>query len=189
MKGTRRKISAERVTDLMREFPQNPLAVNEILPVSQILSENGQEDYDGIRDYDERMEDNIKFAARFPKDYVSSQPFVYAFAKTLNYSYNLGDGWDFTIKAFDSVEYLGRRITARKIREAIKYVCKLARPTVIAADGLPLIEDVGGADGYADFLRCINGQPSDRYEDKKECLAWAKENGWSRKIGDLKTIL
>ena len=74
------------------------------------------------------------------------------------------------------------------MREAIKNVCTIARPVVFALDGLPLVEDVGGVKGYTDFLRGINGLPSDMYEDKEERLAWAKSLGWKSRVHK-KTLL
>ena len=55
---------------------------------------------------------------------------------------------------------------------------------VIAAEGLPLIEDVGGVYGFMEFLR-----KTGMYEDAKESLLWTRGNGWAGKIGNLKTLL
>ncbi len=185
------KISSETIDGLKREFYLNPLALNEALPIDQVLSHDGQEEYKNIDEYNAYMDECFKDAADYPKQTQKSQPFLYSFAKTLNYSYDFGDGWSFTIKPLKNVEYLIKdgRITVDKIREAIKDVCTLARPVVIAADGLPLVEDVGGEYGYMEFLKGINGQGSGLYENEKESLQWAKGNGWSEKIGNLKTLL
>ena len=67
----------------------------------------------------------------------------------------------------------------------------------IAADGLPLVEDVGGLHGYTAFLRAIHPteersywaeHPEEQrpdngpYETKQESLAWAKGLGWKDKV-------
>lgn len=184
-------VKSKSIYDLPREFYLNPLALNEALPVGQIMSDDGQESYADIEDYNKYMEECFGTADEYPTESQMSQPYLYGFAETLNYSYDFGDGWNLTIKAMKDVEYLVKdgRITAEQIKEAMKDVCTLARPVVIAADGLPLVEDVGGGYGFNEFLKGINGLGSSMYDDKKESLAWAKGNGWSGKIGNLKTML
>ncbi len=185
------EITSKNIDGLKREFYLNPLALNEALPVDQVLSHNGQEEYKNIDEYNVYMDECFEDAAEYPEETQMSQTFLYSFAKILNYRYDFGDGWSFTIKPFKTVEYLIKdgRITVDKIREAIKDVCTLARPVVIAADGLPLVEDVGGEYGYMEFLKGIHGLGNGVYANKKESLQWAKGNGWSGKIGNLKTLL
>lgn len=60
---------------------------------------------------------------------------------------------------------------------------------MVAADGLPLIEDVGGVSGYLDFIKGIHGLDSDIYDDKEDSLKWAKGQGWTGKIGNIRTLL
>ena len=89
-----------------------------------------------------------------------------------------------SFRTFREITLTKGRVSAAEIKEAMKSVLTLARPMVIAADGLPLIEDVGGPYGFMEFLK-----GEGMYEDREESLAWAKGNGWTGKIGNLKTLL
>lgn len=172
------------VQDAIKDETIDRFDVNETVPVNEILSVEGHSEYSDIKEYDEYMKECIDEAGEYPKDSSLSMPFVYSFARKLLYEYDFGDGWDFIITPHEDVEYLGERVTAGEMKEAIKSVLTLARPMVIAADGLPLIEDVGGVYGFIEFLK-----GEGMYEDKEESLLWAKGNGWSGKIGNLKTLL
>ncbi|MCH4034628.1 MAG: plasmid pRiA4b ORF-3 family protein [Lachnospiraceae bacterium] len=70
---------------------------------------------------------------------------------------DFGDHWEFAITPMPDVESLLRdkRTTLPKVREAIRKVCTLARPVLLAYDGLNLKEDVGGAMGFPDFLEAL----------------------------------
>ena len=179
-----KKFSEKTLEDLRFSFECNPLAVNETLSVCEIFAVDGHKQFSSIKEYDEYMEEALAEAANYPKDTVQSSPFMYAFADKLNYIYDFGDEWRFVITPHEDVEYLKGRVTASEMKEAIKSVLTLARPRVIAADGLPLIEDVGGAYGFMEFLQKVC-----RCEGYEEDLEWAKGNGWTGKIGNLKTLL
>ena len=56
----------------------------------------------------------------------------------------------------------------------------------LKADGLPLMDDVGGLNGFCDFLQRIR---SDDLKEKEENLAWAKSMGWTGRIGKVENIL
>lgn len=70
---------------------------------------------------------------------------------------DFGDNWEFAITPMPDVEYLLRdkRTTLPKVREAIRKVCTLSRPVLLAYDGLNRKEDVGGAMGFPDFLEAL----------------------------------
>lgn len=71
-------------------------------------------------------------------------------------------------------------------RTALKQAEQNHVPVCIHAEGLPLIEDVGGPGGFFDLLRTIHG------EDKEEAAGyrtWAKGQGWTGTIGKAETLL
>lgn len=70
---------------------------------------------------------------------------------------DFGDHWELAITPMPDVEYLLRdkRTTLPKVREAIRKVCTLSRPVLLAYDGLNRKEDVGGAMGFPDFLGAL----------------------------------
>ena len=61
-------------------------------------------------------------------------------------------------------------------REQIARVVALFRPVCISADGLPVLDDVGGIHGYCDFLKELH-EGSD--EEREEMRDWAKGQGWT----------
>jgi hypothetical protein len=174
----------EKIDDLWLGMDFNPLQLNESLPLNEILSVEGHSEYKSLREYDALMKKSIEEASRFPEDTYGACPYVYPFASSLKYTYDFGDDWSFTITPHENVEYLGDRVTAEGMKKAIRSVLTLARPMVIAADGLPLIEDAGGIWGLTAFYK-----GEEQYEDRKESIQWAKGNGWSGKIGNLDTLL
>ena len=103
------------------------------------------------------------------------------------------------------VQYWGKEVNAAEVSEQVKKiwtdemkkVYETWRPVCIAADGLPLVEDVGGLHGYTALLRAIHPteersywaeHPEEQrpdngpYETKQESLAWAKGLGWKDKV-------
>lgn len=71
------------------------------------------------------------------------------------------------------MEYLLRdkRTTLPKVREAIRKVCTLSRPVLLAYDGLNRKEDVGGAMGFPDFLGALK-------KGRESVREWAEETEW-----------
>ncbi len=65
-----------------------------------------------------------------------------------------------------------------------------ANPLCVAADGLPVMDDVGGVSGYCDFLRCIkNGEDTGRYDDPESVKEWARDMGWTGRMSKAQNIL
>lgn len=66
-------------------------------------------------------------------------------------------------------------------------------PVCVAADGLPVMDDVGGVPGYCDFLKFIKGGKSGEecglYEDPKESRDWARGMGWTGRMSKPENIL
>lgn len=59
-------------------------------------------------------------------------------------------------------------------------------PLCVNADGLPVMDDVGGVRGYVDFLKTIHEK--DR-EESEEYIAWARSMGWSGRMSKPENIL
>lgn len=121
----------------------------------------------------------------------------------LIYKYDYGDDWEVRITC--EAEYVGGVESEKAIRfygtdgtpvdEALsdlmlnKCIVK-GNPMCIAADGLPVMDDVGGVSGYCDFLECIkNGEEWERYDDPKESRAWARYMGWTGRMRKPENIL
>ena len=50
-----------------------------------------------------------------------------------------------------------------------------AKPVCVQAEGIPLVEDVGGIDGFLDFIRTIHREDS---EEAASLRTWARGLGW-----------
>ncbi|MCQ2772952.1 MAG: plasmid pRiA4b ORF-3 family protein, partial [Bacilli bacterium] len=135
-------------------------------------------DFENDEEYYEIAIDCINSTMQCDDDDPRSQPFVYPVAHSMYYSYDFGDGWRFKITNTNAKELLEkRRVSVAELKNAVKQVWVTARPYLLAADGLPLVEDVGGVHGYLDFLK-----GEGMYEDKEESLEWAEGQGWENKI-------
>lgn len=169
------EVKSKKLEDLVREFDLNPFAVNETLPISNIM-EIEEERY-SIEEFYETLKEDIKYAQAFPDTSLSSQPDVCGFAGKLHYTYDFGDNWRFTITPSFDASYLVEKgiVTGNEIKNVIQKVCTLARPVMLAFDGYPLVDDVGGTSGYVEMLKQID-------KGDEDIIAWAEGMGWKKKI-------
>ncbi len=180
------KFKEETIDELTKNygFDYNPFSLSENVAIGDILSPDGHTRYKSIEEYDEEMRKNIEKVSIFPDNSYLSQPHVSPFADMLYYTYDYGDDWNFIITPHDDIDYLEGRVSREELEEAVKKVHRLKRPVAIAQDGLPLIDDVGGVYGFADFLNCEG-----LYEDKEERNEWAQDSGWTGKMKSIKSLL
>lgn len=78
--------------------------------------------------------------------------------KTINYTYDFGDNWSFTIKLEDIV-----------------HDYNFGFPTLLEGEQTAPPEDVGGIYGYYDFLEIYNDETHPEYEETKK---WAKSQDY-----------
>ena len=119
-------------------------------------------------------------------------PVVYPFTDELYYNYDYGDSWCVKITCEDA--YVANDATscdelkftdgqAKEVDEALKStLCNVylnKTPVCVMADGLNVMDDVGGIYGYIDFLNTINSQEPDDDGEKESSLRWAKGMGWT----------
>lgn len=99
---------------------------------------------------------------------------AYPVSDTIEYYYDYGDSWKVTITLTDIIDLKEDTIL----------------PVCIKADGLSVLDDVGGVDGYEDFLSCVRGNiPSGPYEEKQESLNWARWLGWTGRMNSPENML
>ena len=58
---------------------------------------------------------------------------------------------------------------------------KTHRPVMLAHDGVMLIEDVGGINGFCDFLELSHSDPPD--DESAMALFWASGQEWKENFG------
>ena len=142
---------------------------------------------------DEDTKEDIKEILRAKIDLPYYQPMTNAPTDVLYYYYDYGDDWRIRITgSYDACDLIEQgRVSQEQLDEAIAKVHMTYKPVCIAADGLSLVDDVGGVWGYAQFLRSQhpreetvywgkdNIPDNGPYDEKQESLIWAKGLGWT----------
>ena len=95
--------------------------------------------------------------------------------RSLLYEYDYGDGWEVTVTVTDAGDVM--EFPDREQRNAAYDAVFLKRPVCVAADGLPVFDDVGGIHGYCEFLKCVAGEESNMFPSAKEAASFAREHG------------
>lgn len=176
-------------------FDTSPNELIERLPIGQVLAikdgENGEDVSvkDSFAAYVEKsMQDEIRRILESGRDEPELQPVIPCCTDELYYEYDFGDGWLVKITAVKDCNDLirSKRVTKAAVDRAAAVVCTENRPVCIAADGLPVLDDVGGLDGYIRFLRGINREEEWAYwakraaregADKEDLLEYIPDNG------------
>lgn len=97
---------------------------------------------------------------------------------TLLYHYDFGDNWEVILtRTADAQDLLDAQELSLEELDAAKHkVVTKYQPVCIKKRGLPVLDDVGGLRGFAEFLHHIY-ESTDPLE-RKEYLAWGKSQGW-----------
>lgn len=78
---------------------------------------------------------------------------------------------------------LAGELVEGELREQLQKAYIKGEPVCVMADGLNVMDDIGGLYGYQDFLRTINSKNPDDEDEKEDLKAWAKGMGWTgRKV-------
>lgn len=96
---------------------------------------------------------------------------VLPLSDTLIYRYDYGDDWTVKITVVEEVE-----------GELKDQVLETERPICVAADGLPVMDDVGGIRGYCELLKVVKGKEESEvsaFESKEDAKDWARMMGWT----------
>ena len=110
------------------------------------------------------LSNGTSFIDHFPNDLAISSPLT----NSLNYFYDYGDTWEVNISIIeDSLE-----------AENHPEVAAEEKPFCIAADGLDVLENIGGVPGYCKFLTDLNGNTSRIQSSAQEI---ARTYGWTGK--------
>ena len=65
------------------------------------------------------------------------------------------------------------------LADTLRTVTSKKSPICISADGLCLLDDVGGVHGFVDMIRIIHGDNEYEADDKRE---WARGMGWTGRM-------
>ena len=140
------------------------------------------------------------------EDMTDGNPKLVPFADSIYYNYDFGDDWTVKITCVDAYipnqnydwfapDIIDTKTGKRKMpKEPLKFesifglkmseeengklnnVYLHASPACVFADGLNVMDDVGGIHGFCDFLETINGGDP---EEAEESRSWAKWMGWT----------
>ena len=210
------------VQNIFEMFEEDPNQLLERLPIGQVLASATEKNADKteLADSFESFLDSSLKAEIFTilesdKDDPAIQPSVKCCTDMLCYEYDFGDGWFIEITARDGCDGLLRssRVKAADVDNAVRTVCEENRPVCIASDGLPVLDDVGGIDGYVRFLRGINKQsewaywaakvaeegrskeeiperiPDNWDYDNEDSVEWAASLGWTGRMSRPEKLL
>lgn len=106
---------------------------------------------------------------------------VLPLSDTLIYRYDYGDDWTVTITVVEEVE-----------GELKDQVLEMERPICVAADGLPVMDDVGGIRGYCELIKVVKGKEESEvsaFESKEDAKDWARMMGWTGRMSKAENIL
>lgn len=90
------------------------------------------------------------------------------------YLYDYGDGWKVSIEL--TQDYYEGDLKGQD-GSAIRTVLDRHAPVCVAADGLPVFDDVGGIHGYIDFLTTLHLNKGE--EKQEQAREWASSLGWT----------
>ena len=75
---------------------------------------------------------------------------------------------------------------SEELREVLAYVDAKEKPRCTAADGLNVVDDVGGIGGLQEMLSTLEG---DEPEEKESMREWARGMGWTGRMSKPENIL
>jgi len=169
-----------------------------------------------IRDQEQMIKELEKMLEPF---FSSENPLVVPFAEELFYIYDYGDDWCVRITCEDAYtasenydhDYLkvhkekrpGKKdadnelqYTCRdgskadpELREKLQTVYLKGQPICVQADGLNVMDDVGGLYGYQRFLEEINSNDPEDEEERENTKIWARGMGWTGRKKKPESIL
>ena len=114
---------------------------------------------------------------------------LFPVTKELIYNYDFGDNWIVRITKYKDCEDLLKQniVGEYELEEAKDTVLGRHRPVCSNKEGVPVLDDVGGLGGFADFLGIIyEGEDKNERADIRTC---ARSLGWSDKKGPNKKML
>ena len=96
---------------------------------------------------------------------------------SIYYNYDYGDDWWVRITCEEI--YTSIHDIPYATDERLQEIIDRNKPLCITSDGMNLVDDCGGIDGFLRMLRTINGKDKDEARDMKE---WARSLGWTGRV-------
>ncbi len=195
------KIAAEQ----LKVWRYNRRRIDEMIyfgSESQIRKMTGKSSKKWIEQADVAIPYFEKVCSPLFRDY---NPKITPITDTLYYEYDYGDGWCVKISVLDRYDrktnadlsnagffvvdimtekdalkkyryFSGDEEVDEELREILSYVDVKEHPRCTAADGLNVLDDVGGLGGFEEMLSTLEGEVPD---EKESMRAWARGMGWT----------
>jgi len=114
---------------------------------------------------------------------------IFPVTHKLIYKYDFGDDWTITItKEKDCNELLQKsHISKAELLDAEETVLTKHKPVCIHKEGVFVLDDVGGLNGFINFLKEI--YEGEDKEERSNTKVWAQSLGWSKRKISNKLIL
>ncbi len=211
--GTRELLERLRLSELLAENEIKPIPEGFVNDTLARVAENYP---DFVALHNEMTEGNEhEYWRRMTQINGTAHPIT----KTLLYQYDYGDGWEIKIDIEDTYYsdsawdhpnkegfvtvavtkeqvyddqmplYRSGEIIEDELAEQIRMMIVNCRPICIAADGLPVIDDVGGVGGYCNLLLALHGKDNTQFETAEEAKEWAAGMGWNGRMNKPEKIL
>jgi len=139
----------------------------ERLPLYDVLLMPGM-----IQNFDSWNLSNRKTLKNSEKEEICLAPVTSPILNAIHYWYDYGDNWNVKITATTCYKTKKQYEASGNPIESLKE----HRPVCVAADALPVCDDVGGIPGYCNMLEVLHGED---LEEKEMMKRWAKSMGWT----------
>ena len=179
-----KKLAAEGITSLeplgyMTDFGQPYDSLVECLTLGEVLCTS-----DRVPDMAAWLAETAEEVTAMQKQILSPLDMQLApLTDTLLYSYHYGDDWSVRVRCME--EYDGND-AEHPDAERLRNVVNAKMPVCLAAEGLCLLDDVGGVHGFVDMLRTLHG---DDEVEAEEMRAWARGMGWTGRMSRPENML
>lgn len=167
--------SQESLRGFISHFPQHTTATSRD-PIDNVCLNTGLGDPTALLERltigDLMLSNGAAFIDHLPDDLAISGPLT----SSLKYYYDYGDSWEVNISVIENSPET----------ENHPEVAALEKPLCIAADGLDVLENIGGIPGFCKFLIALNSNTSRIQSTAQEI---ARTYGWTGKNRKVSSIV
>ncbi len=129
---------------------------------------------------------NIEHVRRFKDEYKDMQELIDLRTNILNIESEIRFGNAARVRKFIDSE--GEVVSGDLIEKLQKVVLDM-EPVCVMADGLNMMDDVGGLHGFYEFLRKLNSKEPEDLVEKENLRQWASGMGWTGRKSKAENML
>ena len=189
-----KKNEFEDAIENLKRWRDNKTHVEQMINMDredELLEQTGTTALEWLRDTEYFIS---RFERKCQKLFTEYNPKLDPLFDTLYYEYDYGNNWCVKITVVEKYErgtaagnVSGKNhgelpagdLQEKELHDLIEQVRRKQSPRCIAADGISVLDDVGGIGGFHDMLKVLeDGDP----EEKEETMNWAGSLGWTGRI-------